>query len=450
MKLNQEILDWIDSQNQKMADLVKSWSDINTHTLNVEGIQIFSDLLIKEMHKRFPGRFPESNSLHQHFSYGSETNKADQTLLSDSKRDTSTQERETILHIDEMLSLEKIFLPAYPHVQNNGEVVEREMGPCLSFKKMSSKKLKILFQIHMDTVYPRDSSFQKADWIDANTLCGPGVSDAKGGIAIIFTLMEAIEKSPWADEISWEIFLNSDEEIGSPVSREVMRDKAKEFDWALVFEPSLPDGSLIGGRKGSGNFTLRIRGLSAHAGREFFQGANALHAAAEFIQEMTTWNQPESGVTFNTGKIDGGGPVNVVADLAVVRFNIRISDQKKMEEVQEHMEQLVTKIKSRENLDAELYGSFYSPPKELSGKNLLLMEKVISCGRKLGLNLKYQTSGGVCDGNKLSAFGLANVDTLGPRGKDIHSHNETLFTDSLSERCKLSYLLIQNLLEEVS
>jgi glutamate carboxypeptidase len=71
-----------------------------------------------------------------------------------------------------------------------------------------------------------------------------------------------------------------------------------------------------------------------------------------------------------------------------------------------------------------------------------LLGQVADCGRDLGLTVQWQSSGGVCDGNRLAAAGLTTVDTLGPRGGLIHSDQEFLTLDSLAERAKLSALLL--------
>jgi glutamate carboxypeptidase len=73
------------------------------------------------------------------------------------------------------------------------------------------------------------------------------------------------------------------------------------------------------------------------------------------------------------------------------------------------------------------------------------MEMVESCGRDLGLPIDWRDSGGASDGNKLAAAGLPNIDTLGPRGGNIHSPEEFLLLDSLVERAKLTALLLMKL-----
>ena len=103
--------------------------------------------------------------------------------------------------------------------------------------------------------------------LDDNTMNGPGVADMKGGILVMLTALKALCRSAVSGALDFEVLLNSDEEIGSIGSAPILMNRAKNFDFGMTFEPALPDGTLAGDRKGSGNFTIVVRGKSAHAGR---------------------------------------------------------------------------------------------------------------------------------------------------------------------------------------
>ena len=57
----------------------------------------------------------------------------------------------------------------------------------------------------------------------------------------------------------------------------------------------------------------------------------------------------------------------------------------------------------------------------------------------------FHQSGGCCDGNNLAAYGLPNIDNLGVVGRDIHSDAERMRVSSLTERAKISALLLLRL-----
>src|ERR1700753_2456460 len=95
----------------------------------------------------------------------------------------------------------------------------------------------------------------------------------------------------------------------------------------MTYEPALADGTIVSGRKGSGNFHVRVTGLAAHAGRDFDKGRNAILAAARIGLALGALTGRREGVTVNVARIDGAAPLNQVPDVAVLRFNARLPDE---------------------------------------------------------------------------------------------------------------------------
>ncbi|MBI2379237.1 MAG: hydrolase [Gammaproteobacteria bacterium] len=338
-----------------------------------------------------------------------------------------------------------IELKPYQVVNKRGELEDRALGRALSIRKRPEAPLRIFLGGHMDTVFGIEHAFQACRWLDEQTLNGPGVADLKGGLLVMLTALQALEQSPWAENIGWEVLINPDEEIGSPGSAPLLLDAAKRNHLGLVYEPSLPDGSLAGARKGSGNFSVVARGRAAHAGRDHAAGRNAIALLAEFITAIDALNGRREGVTVNVGYVEGGGPVNIVPDLAIARFNVRIAAPEDEAWFLGEARQLVERLNGREGYAFELHGHFNRKPKILSQSNLRLFELLRDCGETLGFSLSWKPTGGCCDGNNLAAAGLPNVDNLGVRGGKIHSDQEFMLKDSLTERAQLSALLMMKL-----
>lgn len=352
--------------------------------------------------------------------------------------------------------LEKLFMPLegkreilsiapMKQVNNQGELEEIGLGKALRIIKRPDAPLKVFLGVHMDTVFPLISPFQKAAFTNDHMITGPGVADAKGGILVLKTALEALEKSPWANNIGWEVLLNPDEEIGSPGSERLFEIAAKNNDLGLLFEPSFPDGSLASDRKGSGGFAAVVRGKAAHAGREFDLGRNSIRALSDFVQMIDDLNSQRDEVIVNPGYINGGGPVNIVPDLAVLKFNVRVAQSDDEKWVNGKLQNVVNTINSRDGLSLELHGKFNRKPKELSPVNKDLLMLIRECGESLGMEINWQPTGGCCDGNNLAAAGLPNVDNLGVRGGNIHSVKEYMHPDSLTERAKLTALFLMKL-----
>ncbi len=300
--------------------------------------------------------------------------------------------------------------------------------------------LQVLLTGHMDTVFGADHGFQSCHWLDADTLNGPGTADMKGGIAVMLAALQAFEASPFADRLGWEAVIVSDEEVSSPGSAPLLAAAARRCHLGLTYEPALPDGTLAGARKGSGNFSAVVHGRAAHAGREPEKGRNAIVAAADLALRLKALTADDLSV--NPAKIDGGGPNNIVPDMAVLRFNMRPSTPEAQARAKAAVDALAAEVAALHEVTVTIHGHFARPPKPMDANQLRLFELVRDCGGALGLPIGWRDTGGVCDGNNLAATGLAVVDTLGPRGGAIHSADEFLCVDSLEERARLSALLL--------
>ena len=389
-------LDWIDKQYERMHKTLIGLADINSGTFNIRGLdQLLQDLcrLLKPL--------------------GGE---------------------------QEIIPLEPL-----KQVGTRGEIEQIPLGKALRIRKRPGAATQVFLGVHIDTVFPIDNPFQKTVLIDDNTLNGPGVADAKGGFVVLMVTLEALEQSPWAKNIGWEILINPDEEVGSPSSGKLLEQSAKRNHLGLLYEPAFPDGNLAAERKGTGSFTAVVRGRAAHAGRDPHLGRNAIRAMADFIQIIDDLNGQRDGVTVNAGYIQGGGPVNIVPDLAILKFNIRTALPNDETWLRRELEKASGAVNLRDGLSLDLQGQFFRKPKILSKANRHLMDMIGECGADLGMKLQWHKTGGCCDGNNLASAGLPNVDNLGVRGGDIHSAQEFMHLDSLTERTKLSTLFLMKL-----
>jgi glutamate carboxypeptidase len=327
-----------------------------------------------------------------------------------------------------------------------GEAVHAEHGQNLHLKVRPQAPVQLLFTGHMDTVYGRTHAFQETRWLEQGVLNGPGVADMKGGLAVMLAALKALEASEAAQHIGYEVVINSDEEIGSQGSAPLIASSAKGKTAALTYEPStLPDGTLAGARPGSGNYAFVIRGRSAHAGRNPEDGRNAIHAAADLALRLEAMIR--EGLSVNCGRIEGGGPTNVVPDLAVLRVNLRPRTPEIEAQARQEIAELAAQVAAERDIAIETHGGFGRPPKPMTEAMERLFELVKAAGADLGQTIGWKATGGVCDGNNIAACGVPVVDTMGVRGGKIHSEQEYLIADSLSERAALSALTILRIAE---
>ncbi|WP_300529479.1 hydrolase [Maricaulis sp.] len=387
------VLDWIDSRADHMIATVKDWSAINSGSHNAAGLE--------RMRAKLEEAFAELGG-----------------------------------------EISAVELPPSTVVERDGRVTEKAYTPSFHCRIRPQAPIRIVMTGHHDTVFPENSHFQTTELWDEDTLNGPGVADMKGGIIVMLHGLLGLQRSPWKDEIGVDVLISPDEEIGSRGSAPILAELAAGADVGMTYEPALADGSLAGARKGSGNWALKVSGKAAHAGREHHLGRNAIAAACAFGLGLDQLNGKRPDVTFNLARIDGGGPENVVPDTAVARFNVRVASENDKIWVEAELERLLDEVRIRDGIEAELHGGFTRPPKPMTPANAKMFEWTRAAGGAIGLNIRWQDTGGVCEGNNLWAAGCPNVDTLGVRGADIHSDREIVKLSSFAERAKLSAVML--------
>ncbi|WP_294266260.1 hydrolase [uncultured Sphingomonas sp.] len=330
-------------------------------------------------------------------------------------------------------------------VEPDGSVVGIDHGRHLHLTVRPQAPVQMLFTGHMDTVYPAEHPFQSLSIRDDGAINAPGSADMKGGLSLMLAALKAVEASPLAPRIGYEVVINSDEETGSFASAALLARAAQGKVAALTYEPALADGMLAGPRGGTGNFALVVTGRSAHAGRNPHEGRNAIVAAADLALRLARAGR--EGLSVNPARIDGGGPNNVVPDHAVLRINFRPRDAAAIEAAQAALDLAIAEVAATHDVRIDLHGSFNRSPKPLDAGAERLFGLVKQVGADLGVPIAWQFSGGVCDGNNIAACGVPVVDTMGARGGAIHSPEEFLIPESLPERAALSALTILRIAE---
>lgn len=394
-----KFLELIDNRFDELVNRLESFSNLNTHTYNLKNLDVAIDQL---------------------------------------------QEMFSELEPDEINQFE---LSPIDSINSNGEAKQLNHGKVLRLRKRQNAETKILLCGHYDTVYPKDHDFQKVT-INGNKMMGPGVLDMKGGLMTMLYALLAYENSDIKSKIGWEVLIVSDEEVGSIASSSYLGTSARNNDFGLLYEPALPDGSIVKSRKGVGSYTMVFRGVSAHAGRAFNDGLNAFYGVSDFVNWSKNMMEINKDLIINLGKVEGGGPNNVVPDLAIARFNARVSTKKQRTEF-EHQLEIFNRRMRKKYPGTELHGKFTSPPKPYSAKAKEIVSGLQKCAKQLNMpKIKLVATGGASDGNKLNGHGLPNIDSLGPIGDGMHSRDEYVLIDSIKERTKLSALYLYNITKE--
>lgn len=390
------VLNWIAAQEKEMLSLLKAWSDINSGSTNLDGLAKMLEVVRNE--------FLQTGGARQ-------------------------------------------ILPLSPRqsIDAAGNLKECPTGNALIVSKNPLADIQICLGGHIDTVFPSTSLFQTAQIIAPNILHGPGVLDMKGGLVIMIKALEALEKSPFSGKIGWQAFITPDEEVGSLSSVNLIKACAQNKAMGLVFEPSYPDGSFVSSRKGTTDLAIIVRGRAAHSGRDFYEGRSAVVSLARLIAEAEHLNDKEKGITLNFGKISGGEAVNVVPALAMAELNVRANELVDLKRVIEDLKEMGRKVQENQGTSIVFHVQENYPPKRFDEKHQLLFAVMKECAKELDLLVSWKPSGGVCDGNFLAEYGLPVIDTLGAIGGNMHTSEEFIYINSLTERASLTALLLMKL-----
>lgn len=302
----------------------------------------------------------------------------------------------------------------------------------------------IMLLLHMDTVFPKGTVKERPFKIEGDHAYGPGVIDMKGShVTTLFALKLLLERDPDAVK-AVKIVFTSDEEIGAPVGRQLIKEEAKGMSYALVMEPARTDGSLVSSRRGGGKYTIQVEGRAAHSGIEPEKGKSAIEELSHKIIALHQLSDHQQGMSVNVGLVEGGSSVNTVAAFAKAEVDIRISKMEQAEQLDQAIKQICSTVQV-EGTTTTLEGGIDRPPMEKNEQTIELLETVKSVGDDIGLAITDISTGGGSDASFTSAMGIATVDGLGPIGGNQHNEGEYLEIESLVERTELLAAILKRL-----
>ncbi|MFW6088209.1 MAG: M20/M25/M40 family metallo-hydrolase [Gemmatimonadota bacterium] len=292
---------------------------------------------------------------------------------------------------------------------------------------------------HCDTVWARGTLETMPVRVEGDVLRGPGVFDMKGGLVHLLYALRTLHDLELTPPVTPVVFINSDEEQGSPESWRHIDRLARRARRAFVLEPALGlDGRLKTARKGVGHFVIRVVGRSAHGGLEPEAGASAIFELSHVIQTLYRLADPERGVTVNVGEIQGGTAANVVAAASRAVVDVRVPDHEAARTFERAIHDLQPVTPGTR---LEIEGRIGRPPMERTPRNQALWRAAERAADELGIEIEQGTSGGASDGNITSRH-TATLDGLGPVGDGAHAVHEFVRLDRMPERTALLALLL--------
>jgi len=300
----------------------------------------------------------------------------------------------------------------------------------------------VLILGHTDTVYAEGTLARQPFQVADGRISGPGVFDMKAGIAVTLELCRARQQQLWHPKRPIWILWTSDEEVGSQIGRPHLEALARPTEAVLVLEPPLPGGRAKTGRKGVGEFELKVFGRSAHAGIAPEEGINAIEELAHQIVRLQKMSNRQQGAQVTVGMARGGTRTNVVPAEAQATIDFRFATA-------EVGRRLVTEISRLEPVlkgaRLEITGGINRPPLERTPAVVELFGKAQQAAAELGWRLDEGSTGGGSDGSFTAALGIPTLDGLGIDGHGAHAVDEHILLEDFPRKAATLGRLIENL-----
>ena len=306
---------------------------------------------------------------------------------------------------------------------------------------------RIMLIAHMDTVYPTGTLATQPYKVEGNRIYGPGIADDKGGIAVILHALQILKDAGWRDYSKLTVVFNSDEEIGSVGSGELIASLGAEQDYVLSCEPSpaMPEIVLLGA-SGTGTVTLKVQGRSAHAGAAPELGRNALIELSHQLVQTRDVAKTVPGTQLNWTTSQAGQVRNQIPEAAIATGDMRLTVPDGFEKLEAALKD---KVQNRLVPDTQTTVSIERgrPPFVASAAAREVAKKVqgiyAEMDRKLTL---VDNTGGATDAGFASRSGKAIVlESFGLGGAGYHARDEYIVTDTIAPRLYLMTRMLQEI-----
>lgn len=313
---------------------------------------------------------------------------------------------------------------------------EQQLGDVVIGRLEGEGDLRVLLIGHMDTVFPEGTASERPFRVEGDRAFGPGVIDMKSGLLAGFFATEALLEAGLRDFGRITYICNPDEEVGSPFSKPLIQEIAREADVCFVLEGARENGDIVSARKGTSDFVIEIVGRAAHAGVSPERGRSAVLEAAHKVLALHDLNDRWPGVTVNAGVISGGTRPNVVAERCTMEVDLRAVDSETFDAAMEEIRR-VGESNQLDGVSSTVRALEAHRPMQRNEATARLVGLARTIANDLGFEVEDASTGGASDANTTSAAGVPTLDGLGPVGGEPHAPEEWLDLASVAPRTAL-------------
>ena len=432
-KEEQKVMDYIDANMPRAIELLKESVNINSGTLNIEGVKKVGAIYAKEFEKaNFKTKWvPMPDSIHRaghlvaSIGFNNEENAATNI---NTKKETKASKKKT-------------------------EIAKTNKG----------KKLFLIG--HLDTVFEPDMPANPFTMLNDSTATGQGVNDMKGGDVIMIIALQALQAQGLLKDANIIAYLTGDEErAGYPreVSRGDFIESAKQTEIALAFEGANGLNSVATARRGASGWTLNVKAKTGHSSGVFtpYAGYGAIYEAARIVNEFRVQLSTEKYLTFNPGVFIGGsemnydaskasgaalGKTNIISPAATVTGDLRFLTEEQKINARKKMQAIVDN--SLAGTKATIHFEDGIPSMAPTEGNNKVLEVISGVTKDMGVGPTTAGDPGSRGAGDISyvAQYLDCIDGLGASGKGAHAPGETINLKELSSLIKRAALTIYRL-----
>ena len=404
-KEEKQVMAWIDAHMPQAIELLKESVNINSGTLNIEGVKKVGALFAKEFEKAG-------------------------------------------------FATEWVAMP--DSIKRAGHLVA---------SRRASKGKRLFLIGHLDTVFEPDMPANPFTMLNDSTATGQGVNDMKGGDVVVIMALQALEQAGLLKNTEITAYFTGDEEhAGYP--REVTRgdfiNRAKQAEIALAFEGANGLNSVATGRRGASGWRLDVTGKTGHSSGVFTPSAGygAIYEAARIINQFRETLSTEKYLTFNPGIIIGGSDIdyneatskgaaiaktNIISPAVTVTGDLRFLTDDQKDRARAKMKEIVGQNLAQTSAKISFMDGIPSMAPTEGNNQVLGVINSISMDMGVGATVAGDPgSRGAGDISYVAAY-VDCIDGLGASGRGAHAPGETIHLNQLPFLIKRAALTIYRL-----
>jgi glutamate carboxypeptidase len=323
-----------------------------------------------------------------------------------------------------------------------------KLGSMVYATRSGTGQRKVLLIAHMDTVYAKGAGAKQPFRVDGDKAYGLGISDDKGGVALILHTVALLDQIGFKDYAQLGVLINADEEIGSPGSGAYITQLGSEYDAVLSFEGGgFTEDHVRLATSSIAIVEMKITGKASHAGAAPERGRNALYEMAHQVLKSRAFGDDAKGLKINWTVANSGDTRNVIPAAATAIADVRSLSNEDLDRMEA---QLRESIKDKLIPDTQIELTFYRsrPAFVANAASRALAQRAQSIYAEIGqkLDVRERATGGGTDaafaglrpkGGVLESFGL--------RGFGAHSSDdEYVLVSSIAPRLYLATRMVMD------